>query len=65
MKLKGQYYWALSYRPYNFQAKRDSGFAAWAPTGAQELLFNFPFNSFQFRDRDNKEKLNLNNYGRS
>ena len=28
MELKGQYYWALSYRPFNFQAKRDSGFAA-------------------------------------
>ena len=26
-KLKGQYYWALSYRPFNFQAKRDSACA--------------------------------------
>ena len=27
MELKGQYYWALSYRPFNFQAKRDSACA--------------------------------------
>ncbi len=27
-KLKGQYYRALNYRPFNFQAKRGSGFAA-------------------------------------
>ena len=60
MKLKGQYYWALSYRPYNFQAKRDSA-CAWAPTERK----NFSLTSLQFRDRDTKENLNLNNYGRS
>ncbi len=27
MELKGQYYRALSYRPFNFQAKRDSACA--------------------------------------